>query len=150
MVRKERVEMKFIKLHEEATIPTRATQSSAGYDFYANEDVIIPANTTMLVKTDISFEGMNEHQFMMLTLRSSVGLKTPLMMANGVGIIDSDYAGRPIGLILYNSSKYPYGVRKGDKVAQGIILCYDTVAGEIKPKTERQGGFGSTDNTGGM
>lgn len=140
--------MKFIKLKDDAILPSRATAYSAGYDFYANEDVVIRGKETKLIKTDITFEGLPTDMFILLTLRSSIGLKTPIRLGNGVGVIDADYAGNPIGLILHNTSEQPYGVRKGDKLMQGIILSYGTLADEDKITAERSGGYGSTDKKG--
>lgn len=138
--------MKWIKLHEDAIIPTRGTEDSAGYDFFANEDVRILPNQVAVVKTGISFEDMPKNGFIQLALRSSISIKRPFIMANGVGIIDADYAGNEIGIILWNRGNIPAVVDKGEKFAQGILLKYYTVEDETKPTTKRKGGYGSTGN----
>jgi dUTP pyrophosphatase len=138
--------MKWIKLHEDAIIPTRGTEESAGYDFYANETVRILPNQVAIVKTGITFEGMPKNGFIQLSLRSSISIKRPFLMANGVGIIDADYAGNEIGIILYNRGTIPAIVDKGEKIAQGILLKYNTVSNEEKPTKKRVGGYGSTGN----
>jgi dUTP pyrophosphatase len=138
--------MKWIKLHEDAVEPTRATENSAGYDFYSNEDVRILPNEVKVVKTGISFEGLPANGFIQLQLRSSISIKRPFIMANGVGIIDADYAGNEIGIILWNRSNIPAVVDKGEKFAQAILLKYNTIDGEEKPTAKRTGGLGSTGN----
>lgn len=140
--------MKWIKLDENAIEPTRATEDSAGYDFYANESVRIPPQTVAIVKTGISFEDMPKNGFLQLALRSSISIKRPFIMANGIGVIDADYAGNEIGIILFNRSlNIPAVVDKGEKLAQGILLKYNTVSNEIKPTKKRTGGYGHTDET---
>lgn len=138
--------MKWIKLDNEAIEPTRGTEDSAGYDFYANESVRLLPNEVKVVKTGISFENMPKNGFIQLALRSSISIKRPFLMANGVGIIDADYAGNEIGIILYNRGTIPAVVDKGEKFAQGILLKYNTVSEEEKPTTKRKGGYGSTGN----
>lgn len=138
--------MKWIKLTEDAIEPTRGTEDSAGYDFYANETVRVLPNQVVIVKTGISFEDMPKNGFIQLALRSSISIKRPFLMANGVGIIDADYAGNEIGIILWNRGNIPAVVDKGEKFAQGILLKYNTVSVEEKPTTKRKGGYGSTGN----
>lgn len=80
--------------------------------------------------------------------RSGNALKQGLTVLNTPGTIDSDYRGE-IGVILYNSSNDVVVLKKGDKIAQGIITEY-IVATFVEVKeldiTERgEGGFGSTD-----
>lgn len=139
--------MKWLKLRDDAIIPTRATEHSAGYDFYAAETVRIMPGEVKIVPTGITFEGMAPDEFLQLSLRSSISIKRPFLLANGVGIVDSDYAGNEIGIILFNRSQnIPAVVDKGEKIAQGVILKYHTVAGEKKPTRKRTGGYGSTGN----
>ena len=139
--------MKWVKLRDDAIIPTRATEHSAGYDFYAAETVRIMPGEVKIVPTGITFEGMQADEFLQLSLRSGVSIKRPFLLANGVGIVDSDYAGNEIGIILFNRSQnVPAVVDKGERIAQGVILKYHTVAGEKKPTRKRTGGYGSTGN----
>ena len=86
--------------------------------------------------------------YLELSVRSSTPLKTWLMLANGVGIIDGDYYNNPdnegeIFLQMFNLSPFNIMVKKGEAIGQGIIKPYliteDDVAGG-----ERLGGFGST------
>jgi dUTP pyrophosphatase len=63
----------------------------------------------------------------MLALRSSTPEKKGLMLANGVGVIESDYVDNPkneghiMGLV-YNFTDEPVVVKEGERILQGIIM----------------------------
>lgn len=86
--------------------------------------------------------------YLELSVRSSTPLKYWLIMANGVGIIDADYADNPnnegeIFLQFINLSPYPIKLKKGDIVGQGIIKKYE-ITNDDAATGKRIGGFGST------
>lgn len=86
--------------------------------------------------------------YLELSVRSSCPLKYWLIMANGVGIIDSDYADNPdnegeIFFQLINLSPVPIILKKGDVIGQGIFKPYLKTDDDNAVK-ERMGGFGST------
>jgi dUTP pyrophosphatase len=136
--------MKWLLLNEDAIEPTRATKFSAGYDVHANETVRIMPHEVAVVKTGVSFEHLNPEHYLQLSLRSGFSIKRPFIMANGYGLIDADYAGNEIGVILWNRSDYPAVIDKGERIAQIVELKYYTVDNEILPTVERDGGYGST------
>lgn len=91
---------------------------------------------------------MPKNTYLELSVRSSCPLKYWLIMANGVGIIDSDYADNPdnegeIFFQLINLSTVPIILHKGDIIGQGIFKPY-YVTNNDKATAERTGGFGST------
>ena len=83
---------------------------------------------------------------MKLYVRSSIGLRG-LSLANGTGIIDSDYRGELMACI-FNHSGNEVIIEHGERIVQGIIQEYSELSiYEVKDllKTERgEGGFGST------
>ena len=86
--------------------------------------------------------------FLQLSVRSSCPLKSWLVLANGVGIIDSDYYNNPDneGHIFYQIiNLFPKDIflHKGDKIGQGIFLPYTTIFNDTTTAA-RGGGFGST------
>lgn len=88
--------------------------------------------------------------YLELSVRSSCPLKYWLIMANGVGIIDSDYYNNPdnegeIFFQIINLSPYDIQLKKGDIIGQGIIKPYLTTEDD-NASGERMGGFGSTSN----
>lgn len=137
--------MRWIKVQDDAILPERKTENAAGYDVYANEDVLINPNSVAIVKTGISFEDLPADMYIQLQLRSSIALMRPLLLANGVGIVDSDYTGHEIGIMLFNRSmSVPCVVDKNERLAQAIILKYHTTDDEHTVTTKRKGGYGST------
>ena len=86
--------------------------------------------------------------YLEVSVRSSTPLKYWLMMANGVGIIDADYADNPdnegeIFFQLVNFTPWPIQLRKGDVIGQGIIKKYE-ITDDDAAAGKRLGGFGST------
>jgi dUTP pyrophosphatase len=128
-------------------MPERKTEKAAGYDFYAQATVSIPPNSVAVVPTGVQTDGMPEDQFLQISLRSGTSIQRPLLMANGVGIIDADYedTGEDIGIILFNRSmSVPVTIEAGERIAQGVFLNYNTVEDEKKPTEKRTSGKGST------
>ena len=72
------------------SLPTRGTKSSAGYDFYSPIDTTIKPHEKQVIWTDIK-SYMQENEVLMIYVRSSIGIKKGLVLANGTGIIDKDY-----------------------------------------------------------
>lgn len=128
-------------------IPTRGTNTSSGYDISTPVEITIqPHETSELIMTDICVE-LQPDEFLMIVPRSSLGIKRNLMLANTVGIIDSDYYdnvsnGGNIGIKLFNFGNNPVTITAGEKIVQGIVLKYNTFGEYIA--TTRDGGFGST------
>ena len=90
---------------------------------------------------------MKNNEFLMLDVRSSLGGK--FMLANTIGIIDSDYYGNPdndgnIGIFLKNISNETQTIKKDDRVAQGIFLKYLIADNDNFISKIRKGGHGST------
>jgi dUTP pyrophosphatase len=86
--------------------------------------------------------------FLAVFARSSTPLKRGLMIANGVGVVDSDYCGPTdeVKIPTLNFTGQPVQVLKGDRIAQGILLPSPHVVweevGELRPSA--RGGFGAT------
>lgn len=125
--------------------PTRSSVSSAGYDFYADKDYTVNPNEIVKIWTDIKAY-MQPDEFLMLDVRSSMGGK--FMLANTIGIIDSDYYENPnndgnIGIFLKNISNEVQYIKCDDKIAQGIFIKYFKIDDD-KTVATRKGGFGSS------
>ena len=140
------VKDEFRKNEGEIKLPTRASEHSAGYDFYSPVDVTIYPNESVLIFTDVKAH-MYYDNALLLFVRSSMG-KHPVVIANGTGIIDSDYYGNPdndgnIGFRLLNLGEEPYKIKAGDRIGQGVFVKYGTIKDDNATGV-RQGGFGST------
>ncbi len=131
---------------EEIPLPRRATAGSAGYDFVAPAETVIPAGGSALIPTGIRAE-MEAGWVLMLFPRSSIGFRHGIRLSNTAGIIDSDYAFAKneghIMVKLRNPSENPVVIGQGERFCQGIFLPYGT-AEEADGFALRQGGFGST------
>ena len=137
--------------NQNINLPVRKTKYSAGYDVEAAEDCIIPAykfgDKPTLVKTGIKAY-MPEDEFLMLCNRSSNPGKKGLVMANSVGIIDSDFYGNPDNdgafmYAFYNFFDHDLEIKKGDVIGQAIFQKF-YVADDDSAEGKRVGGFGST------
>lgn len=136
-------------LSKAARMPERATDGSAGLDFYATS---VKRHDPHMYEysTGISMEIPKGHVGLIFP-RSSI-YKTSLMLSNCVGVIDSDYRGE-IKFLFRNvegqSQRQPYGGE--DKIGQMVIMPIpkvELVDADDLSKTERgEGGFGSTDKS---
>ena len=137
--------------NESINLPERKTKYSAGYDVEAAEDCVIPAfklgQAPTLVKTGLKAY-MPEDEYLMLCNRSSNPKKKGLVMANSIGIIDSDYYENPDNdghfmFAFFNIKAEDIEIKKGDVIGQAIFQKYLTVDND-KAEGERVGGCGST------
>jgi dUTP pyrophosphatase len=117
----------------------------SGFDIYTPEETVIPAKSSKIVNMKIKCEPLFNSGYYIYP-RSSIS-KTPLRLANSVGIIDKGYRGN-IMTALDNISDEDYVIKKGDRIIQ---LCHPSLQSmEINivntlSVTERNtGGFGST------
>lgn len=135
--------MKFKKLTTTAITPTRGTTGAAGLDLHADADVLVSPLQTVLLGTGIAVEVPIDHVGLVF-IRSSLG-KAGVSLTNSVGVIDSDYRGE---IMLSLASTSGYYIRKGDRVAQLIIMpavLVEMVEVDALSTTDRSaGGFGST------
>lgn len=160
-------------------LPSRKTKNSAGYDFVIAENTIVPSYSKHFrnlirqseegytytldavakmtkesrAKPTLVPTGMkcylDSNQYLELSVRSSTPLKNWIILANGVGIIDSDYVDNPdneghIYFQVINLSPFDIILHKGDIIGQGIIKTYGVVEDDCPEQEERAGGFGST------
>jgi len=133
----------------DAKLPQRATTQSAGYDIYPyiSEPLTIQPGATMLIRTGIKAY-MPPGWFLLLAVRSSIGIKRRLVIPNSIGVIDADYVDNPenegeIFVALWNIGDQPQILQPNDRIAQGIFVPYATTA-EDQPGDTRTGGIGST------
>lgn len=166
------IPVKIKRLNPDAVIPQYATAGAAGFDLVAVEDVIIAPGETRKVPLGLAFE-IPEGYVMYVCMRSGIALKTKLRQSNGVGVIDSDYRGE-VAMMFDNTaqeeegstprlrnltgkteygdgayySKYTYLIRRGDRIAQGVLAKVPRAAfveaAELGETERGDGGFGSS------
>lgn len=140
--------LNFIKLSENAHVPTRATCGSAGMDLYACIDNDIEINPGELVKIPCGIAIEIPFGFAAFVFaRSGLGIKHGITLSNGVGVIDSDYRGE-VCVGLCNVSNKSYVIHKDDRIAQIVILetpvFIPTQVDSLTNTDRGEGGFGST------
>jgi dUTP pyrophosphatase len=128
-------------------LPKRKTKQSAGYDIESAIDAVITPGETKVIPTGIK-ACMKPYEWLGIYARSSLAIKYGLILANGVGVIDSDYYNNPdneghIMIALTNISGKTYNVKMGDRIAQGIFHQYYKVDDD-SADGDRTGGMGST------
>ena len=130
-------------LHDSAKAPTKGHMNDAGWDLYAFETISIPAGSTVLVSTGVAIAIPKEHVALIWD-RSSMGVKG---VHRHAGVIDSNYRGE-VKVCLHNTTKEPYHIDRGDRIAQMIIQKAPNftqhVVQELDSTNRGDGGFGST------
>ena len=142
-------------------LPARSTKNSAGYDFSAIEDCEVPSFYEQLLAKIVKKEPlkptlirtgikayMENDEVLYIYNRSSNPIKKGLILANSVGVIDSDYYGNPdndghIMFAFYNFMPFGIKINKGDKIGQGVFAKFLKADDDNETK-KRTGGFGST------
>lgn len=168
--------MKVKRLSEDAVLPVYAKQGDSGFDLVATEDILIEPGETKLVPTGLAFE-IPEGYELQVRPRSGVSAKTKLRVANAPGTVDAGFRGE-VKVIIDNIAQRDVGretnhaktlagdmqwaeglriprstylIRKGDRIAQGVIAPVARVhfeeVSELSESERGTGGFGSTGTT---
>lgn len=130
-------------------LPAYATAGSAGMDLTAalDEPVRLLPGHRRLVPTGIAIALPGPHLVALVFARSGLASRDGIQLANGVGVIDSDYRGE-IKVALQNSGSEPFVVHAGDRIAQLVVVPVIAVkwkeVAELPPSERGEGGFGST------
>lgn len=136
-----------VMLDEGAIMPTRAHSADAGLDLYTQKDAILSGvferERSAVIDTGVHVEIPTGYVGM---IKSKSGLN----VYGGIvceGVIDAGYTGS-ICVKLYNHGDIGHYFRRGDKIAQLVIMPIVTPALKLVDKfaeTERgDNGFGST------
>ena len=135
------------RLHPDAVIPKYQTDGSAAFDLAAAERVVVAPGEVRLVPTGLVIE-VPAGMFLGIFARSSTPLKRGLMVANGVGVVDSDYCGPDdeVKIAVVHVTPKPVTIEHGDRIAQGILLPAPRVTWEEvdRVRSSSRGGFGAT------
>lgn len=131
-------------------LPFYATEGAAGADIRASlpekKNLVVKPGQRVLVPTGLSMEIPYGYEIQVRP-RSGLSLKSPLLLVNSPGTIDSDYRGE-VCIIIGNFGNEDYVIEHGLRVAQLVIApviqakySVVTTLGETK---RGEGGFGST------
>ena len=127
-------------------LPTKGSTGAAAFDAYLPEDYppLVPGEIR-IVNLGFQVEVPDGYE---LQVRARSGLASKgIVVANGVGMVDSDYRG-DVGVILWNASGAIQPLNAGDRVCQlklSAAPCFEWNLVDIVEETQRgEGGFGST------
>ena len=139
-----------IRTDNRFSIPTRATEGSAGIDLRAciDEPILIKAGESVLVGTGISIYIKDPNYAGVILPRSGLGSKSGIVLGNLVGLIDSDYQGE-LMVSVWNRSWEDFVLEPATKFAQYVVVPVVTprfnLVEDFDTKTIRNvGAFGST------
>ncbi|MEK7576103.1 MAG: dUTP diphosphatase [Patescibacteria group bacterium] len=140
------MKIKIRRIDSSLPLPKYHTEGAAGFDFYCRETVVVEPKSIFRIPLNVAIQIPDGHMIL-LAARSSTS-KRGLMMANGVGIMDRDYAGNTdeYHAVVYNYTNEPVEVARGDRIAQGIVLRSDQIEWiEVEDLgAPDRGGFGTT------
>lgn len=135
--------LEIAKLAADAVLPTRAHPDDAGLDLYALGEVTLEPGKSAVVPTGIAMQ-IPEGFVGLVADRSSLARKG---VKTAGGVIDAGYRGE-VGAVLWNISREPVTLGRGDRVAQLLIVPIATPAvKEVKALSDSKRGkkgFGST------
>lgn len=130
--------------------PSYATDGSAALDLRAclDQPKTVHPGETVLIPSGIAISIHDPGLVALLAPRSGLGIKHGIVLANTIGVIDSDYQGE-IGIGIYNRGTASYTIEPGERICQMMFVPVTQVALEVvsdfSQETERgAGGFGST------
>lgn len=145
------VKVAWKKLSPTAIIPKKAHETDAGFDLFSDEDLVIKAHRTVLIKTGLAIQmtppkGWNAYALIKDT--SGNAYKKKVKVSGGV--IDIDFLGN-IGVILRNNNFFKkIVIKKGAKIAQLIptLIPFTEEAVWEDRETERgDKGYGESTGT---
>lgn len=145
----EPITVKYKVLDERAKVPAYATEGAAAADLCAvlDEPLTLEPLGRALVPTGLAIELPGPQCVALVYARSGLSIKHGVCMANGVGVVDSDYRGE-LKVPMVNLGKEPYTIHSGERVAQLCIAPVYTAAfarvDELGDTARGAGGFGST------
>ena len=129
-------------------LPEYKTEGAAAFDLYTRNDLTIPAQGWGKAPSNIVLE-IPSGMALMITARSSLAKNYPgLFLANGIGLIDSDYCGNKdeILISLYNFTNQEIKINRGDRIAQAFLVKFmrDSWEEVAEMENKDRSGFGST------
>ena len=105
---------------DDSLVPKYQTHGSVGCDLKSADNFIIPSGSRIVIGTGIKIElpsGFGAY----ICPRSGLAAKHGITVLNAPGCIDNDFTGE-VKVILFNSSKEDFIIKKGDRVAQLVFF----------------------------
>jgi len=137
------------KLSPDAVDPKYNYEKDSGFDLYSIEDVALGGMSRAIIGTGLAFNIPDGYEIQVRP-KSGLAINYGLTVLNTPSTIDGGYVGE-VKVILFNTSRETYQVKKGMKIAQAV-LCPVQQGKYVNlenvdelPDTDRgSDGFGST------
>lgn len=140
------MKLKIVRIDKTLPLPQYHTKGSVAFDIYTRQDAVIESGEIKLLSTNLIIE-VPEGYFLMIASRGSL-FKKGLQLANSIGVIDQDYQGPEdeLHLSVRNFTANPVEVKRGDRLAQGLIIPIEKAEWEEVEQIAdtSRGGYGST------
>lgn len=138
--------IRFKSLHPLALIPNRQREGDAGFDLHSCESGVVRPSDQRIVDTGIAVAIPDGHVGL---IRDRSGLAAKKYITVMGGVIDSNYRGELKVILRNHDIDAVYFFRKGDRIAQLVIVPLCTLPVEVvahfNDDTPRgNAGFGSS------
>jgi dUTP pyrophosphatase len=140
-------DLRFVKLNERATLPTRAHDNDAGLDLYAAEAARLAPGARVRVGTGLAVQIPDGVGGLVLP-RSGLALRHGVTLVNSPGLIDPGYRGEVQVLLLNTDPTREFQISPGERIAQLLLVpvvhASPLQADALDESTRGEGGFGSS------
>ena len=132
------------------------TSLSAGFDLEAAEEALLAPGEWKAIDTGLRIKSARTVDMelaggailqlvpeLQIRPRSGLASKNGVTVLNSPGTVDADYRG-PIKVLLINHSTIPFEIKKGDRIAQGVVSLVLHGSAMVRDVTRGDGGFQST------
>lgn len=142
------MQIPFKQLHPAIELPAYQTEGAAAMDLQAAVDdpIVLEPGERQVIPVGFAIE-LPQGFEAQIRSRSGLTIKQGLVIANGVGTIDSDYRGE-VGAIVVNISDQPVTIEPLQRIAQMVIARYEQISWqpteELSKTTRQEGAYGST------
>lgn len=144
---KEELKVEIKRLDPGLPLPQYAYPGDAGLDLCSATDVTIKPGRRADIPTGVAV-AIPEGYAGFVQPRSGLALEKGLSIVNTPGLVDSGYRGEIRVVAINLDTDDPIEIRRGDKIAQMVILQVARVAlveaDELPGSPRASGGFGST------
>ncbi|MCX6412642.1 MAG: dUTP diphosphatase [Actinobacteria bacterium] len=140
-------EIAWLRMHDDARLPTQAHANDAGFDLYATEATTLAPGQRGAVGCGFAI-ALPEGLAALVLPRSGLALKAGVTVLNAPGLIDAGYRGEIKVILINHDPATTHAIASGDRIAQLVITALPTVTfaehDSLPESTRGAGGFGST------
>jgi dUTP pyrophosphatase len=140
-------ELPLKRLHDGATLPTRAYEGDAGLDLAASERVELGPGERASVGTGLAV-AIPEGHAGFVQPRSGLAARHGITVVNSPGLVDTGYRGELKVVLLNTDKKETFVVEPGMRVAQlvvmPVVLAEPREVAELPASERDERGFGSS------